>query len=657
MRFLRFLRRAAGLLYGLLWRLLFFLLCVAVALFSRQRTPSLSWLPWVVGAASAYALFAPRKINLFARLFFTGRVRRVLTGLALLFVFVGTLGLGLAAYRALPDAHFASLETGFSESGLLRDQYVLFLVPHQDDDVNMAASTIEAYVQAGSEVYVAFLTNGDHDGLNSLRLTEALTCMEAMGVPQENTYFLGYGDGWQGAHLYDRAPDEPAISHIGRDRTYGLFGHEDLRTQLDGTPSLYTRANCLRDVRALVDLLFPDVIYCVDYDDHADHRMTSLLLEEALGQMLNEDPAYRPRVFKALTYRTAWNGPSDYYALPFRQTVCPQSSPYPLVTPAYRWQERVRFPVLNGYAAYTKTASRVHALHEIYASQHAVVHSGNVANGDQVFFERATDSLLYRQRMTASSGDAALLTDFKLYDSSDLRAFTRFDRGVWSPTDAQRTVRVTFDAPQDVNTVTLWDNPSESDNVLHAELLFSDGSCVQVPALDPLGAKNEISFDTKRGIEWIELRLTDVEGEKAGLTEWEAALKAAQPTQFIKLMDGNGDFLYEAPSQAEMKLRLYAWPALSGNETFTLSVLREGAGQAEKQSGLSADALAFRAQGNGTYRVRVTCEQDASLFDECVLRVGDPLRWQRFLQWFEYRYDALDYWYYDKTWADRKTII
>ncbi len=657
MRFLRFLRRAAGLLYGLLWRLLFFLLGVAVALFSVQRTPALSYLPWVVGVALAYALFAPRKINLFARLFFTGRVRRTLTGLALLFVFVGTLGLGYAAFRALPDAHFAPVETGFTDSDLLRDQYVLFLVPHQDDDVNMAASTLEAYVQAGSEVYVAFLTNGDYKGLNNLRLTEALECMDALGVPRDHAYFLGYGDDWKGAHLYDRAPDEPAISHVGRDHTYGLYGHEDLRTQLDGEPSLYTRANCLRDVRALVDLLFPDVIYCVDYDDHADHRMTSLLLEEAVGQMLNEDPAYRPRVFKALTYRTAWNGPSDYYAIPFRQTVCPGGSPYPLVTPAYRWQERVRFPVRNGYAAYTKAASRVHALHGIYASQHAVVHSGNVANGDQVFFERATDSLLYGQRMRASSGDAALLTDFKLFDTSDIRALTCFDRGVWNPTDAQRTVRVTFETPQDVNTVTLWDNPSVSDNVLSAELLFSDGSRVQVPALDPLGAKNEIAFDTKRGVEWIELRLTEVEGENAGLTEWEAALRTAQPTQFVKLMDEDGDFLYEAPAPAETKLSLYAWPALSGDETFTLSVSREGAQQAQTQSGLSADALSLRAPESGTYRVRVTCEQDERLFDECVLRVGDSLRWERFLQWFEYRYDALDYWYYNRTWEERETII
>ena len=68
----------------------------------------------------------------------------------------------------------------------------------------------------------------------------------------------------------------------------------------------------------------------------------------------------------------------------------------------------MRFPVRNGYAAYTKAASRVHALHEIYASQHAVVHSGNVANGDQVFFERATDSLLYGLSLIHISSAAAI---------------------------------------------------------------------------------------------------------------------------------------------------------------------------------------------------------------------------------------------------------
>ncbi len=519
---------------------------------------------------------------------------------------------------------------------------MLVLVPHEDDDVNMAGATIQHFVDAGSEVYVAFVTNGDSVGLSSERLYEAVACMDELGVPRENVYFLGYGDDWQGTHLYNRAPDEAALSLIGRDRTYGTAGLRDFATEQTGEAHLYTRANCLSDIRTLVDLLFPDVIFCIDYDPHADHRMTSLLFEEAMGQLLNENPAYRPQVFKGLTYLTGWVGPRDFYTRPMVQTVSPDEPTWPLGTPAYRWSERVRFPVPAGYASYTLRANRVYALHSLYPSQSATLFTASVANSDQVFFERATDSLLYGERIEAASGDASVLTDFKLFDTTDVRE-TRFDAGVWTPTEGQRTVRCTFSSPQSLNTLTLWDNPDPAQNVLAATLTLSDGTVVEIPALDPLGASNTISFEQRDGIEWAELTLRQVEGDAAGLTEWELALREARDTAFVKLTDAQGEFLYEAPAAAgeSIVLSLYAWPALPEGATFSLTVTDEARGQATAATGLTADALTVGALERGTYRVRVVCEQDEGLYDECVLRVGDPMLKERLLQWFEPRYDAL----------------
>ena len=210
----------------------------------------------------------------------------------------------------------------------------------------------------------------------------------------------------------------------------------------------------------------------IDYDPHADHRMTSLLFEEAMGQLLNENPAYRPQVFKGLTYLTGWVGPRDFYTRPMTQTVSPDEPTWPLGTPAYRWSERVRFPVPAGYASYTLRANRVYALHSLYPSQSATLFTASVANSDQVFFERATDSLLYGEQIEAASGDASVLTDFKLFDTTDVRE-TRFDAGVWTPAEGQRTVRCTFSSPQSLNTLTLWDNPDPAQNVLAATLTLS----------------------------------------------------------------------------------------------------------------------------------------------------------------------------------------
>ncbi len=625
-----------------LWRLFVLAFFVLLTAFSTvcYGLPVCLAASGVAALVLAAALFVPG--NPAARVLWRPRFMRILTTFVLVLLIAATPACLAFAYASLPSAAYASVDSGFAHSAFLRDKYVLVLVPHEDDDVNMAGATIQHFVDAGSEVYVAFVTNGDSVGLSSERLYEAVACMDELGVPRENVYFLGYGDDWQGTHLYNRAPDEAALSLIGRDRTYGTAGLRDFATEQTGEAHLYTRANCLSDIRTLVDLLFPDVIFCIDYDPHADHRMTSLLFEEAMGQLLNENPAYRPQVFKGLTYLTGWVGPRDFYTRPMVQTVSPDEPTWPLGTPAYRWSERVRFPVPAGYASYTLRANRVYALHSLYPSQSATLFTASVANSDQVFFERATDSLLYGERIEAASGDASVLTDFKLFDTTDVRE-TRFDAGVWTPTEGQRTVRCTFSSPQSLNTLTLWDNPDPAQNVLAATLTLSDGTVVEIPALDPLGASNTISFEQRDGIEWAELTLRQVEGDAAGLTEWELALREARDTAFVKLTDAQGEFLYEAPAAAgeSIVLSLYAWPALPEGATFSLTVTDEARGQATAATGLTADALTVGALERGTYRVRVVCEQDEGLYDECVLRVGDPMLKERLLQWFEPRYDAL----------------
>ena len=39
----------------------------------------------------------------------------------------------------------------------------MILVPHEDDEINLAGGVIEEYLKHGSEVYVVFSTNGDGD--------------------------------------------------------------------------------------------------------------------------------------------------------------------------------------------------------------------------------------------------------------------------------------------------------------------------------------------------------------------------------------------------------------------------------------------------------------------------------------------------------------
>lgn len=75
---------------------------------------------------------------------------------------------------------------------------VLVLAPHQDDELNIAGSSIQNFVNAGAEVFVAFSTNGD--GYFSIfnftaegRLSEAVNSLRVLGVDKEHIIVMGYG--------------------------------------------------------------------------------------------------------------------------------------------------------------------------------------------------------------------------------------------------------------------------------------------------------------------------------------------------------------------------------------------------------------------------------------------------------------------------------
>lgn len=41
-------------------------------------------------------------------------------------------------------------------------QKVLVIIPHEDDEINVAGSVMYSYVQKGADVYCVFTTNGDY---------------------------------------------------------------------------------------------------------------------------------------------------------------------------------------------------------------------------------------------------------------------------------------------------------------------------------------------------------------------------------------------------------------------------------------------------------------------------------------------------------------
>lgn len=478
-------------------------------------------------------------------LIFRRNRKRILTVLAAIPVV-----LSIAAAAGFACWKLFSITAGYQnpDSGKVQiygDRRVMVIVPHQDDELNILGGVLEEYVRYGSEVYAVFVTNGDYYGVVNDRYREALAVFEKLGVPEDQVIFLGYGDNWRedGPHIYNAASGAVLESYIGQSATYGTSLHPAYR---EGRA--YTIDNLAEDFRDVILEVAPDIIFCTDYDRHIDHKGTTLLFDKVMGVILKEKEDYRPVVYKSYAYGTAWEAETDFYAQNIRSTQNLFAEPYLQKPVVYRWDDRIRFPVKGDGLSRSLIGSEQYEYLSLHESQLIKLRAASIVNGDRVTWQRYTDSLCLSAEIEASSGQPGLLNDFMLIENHDLRDESRLPYdGVWIPedSDSEKTVTVTFAAQSDVFSVVLYDHPSEEHNILNAVITFEDGTKVETGPLDPYGAATSIRVN-KEQISAFSVAIAESEGELAGLSEIEAFAEEPRPDgRFIKLMDENGDFLYD----------------------------------------------------------------------------------------------------------------
>lgn len=474
------------------------------------------------------------------------------------------------------------------DRNIYKNKKILVMIPHEDDEINLCGGMYEL-IKDSNEVYVMFSTNGDKISDGETRIREAVNSLNVMGIDRDHIIFLGYGDGVEidGVHMYNLPGDEVFISTPGRTRTYagnGFLPYKD---------SEYTRDNMKNDIKSLILEIRPDVIFCVDYDSHQDHRALSLLFEEAMGDILKENKGeYTPAVFKGFAYSSAFWAAFDFYADNIISTVRYSADyPYPGTdymgeNNIYLWSDRVRFPVAENGLSHTLHASNQFKAMREHESQENILHAMNhmveIINGDRVFWIRDTSSLLYDAQIDASSGDPSVLTDFKLTDSSDVHDKERKPfENLWSPdsSDEEKAVTFTFERPVDLDSVRLYDNPSLEDNILEAQIVFSDRTEITTYSLPENGTAAVINFAEKKNITSFTVRILKFEGENFGLSEVEAYY-AYDPLAFIpeiiKLTDDDGNFVYDyTVSDHPVILSVYdSVSPRSNSSEFKLEIMR-----------------------------------------------------------------------------------
>lgn len=491
------------------------------------------------------------------------------------------------------------------------DEKVLVLVPHQDDEIYGVASTILNYIRAGSEVNVAYSTNGDYyrpeDG--PIRIAETEKVLTDMGVDENNIYFLGYGNNYKSKEkaIYMAEDEEVVVSHSNYDKTYGTDKYPDFHSKIYVEPALYTKNNLRADIKDLILHINPTVIYCVDFDVHVDHRTLSLMFDNAMGELLRENEEYEPRVFKVPVYLK--KGSIDFFeglnqnsiTRPAIKNIYKDKN-YDTDIPGYGWDDRLRLPSANGIWGWTRETSYLNDLFLMYKSQNDKSFVYN-ANSDDIAWERRTDSVTYNSQVIVSSGENKdRLTDFMWTDTSDVvTPQTSYSDFLWQPDllDTKKTITLKFDEEKEVSAVVVLDDPDASNNILELSIFDDKGRLLVNGTPDQYGRRTEIVFEPTQTSE-IKIKINSYEGVP-GIAEVEVFEELRDETEIIKLYLGNENetFVYDAlvdKNEDETALKLYSYPKEDTEwNDYNIQV---------------SENVSYRTEGDVLY---INCEDNASV--------------------------------------------
>ncbi len=195
---------------------------------------------------------------------------------------------------------------------------IMVLVPHQDDEILMAAGVLYQAVQAGLPVTVVIVTNGDCDCRDytkgRTRLRETILGCKRLGMQEEQLVFLGYADTGMPeedsfvAHLFEeQEPSRVYSSHCSY-VTYSLEEKPEFHMEMTGEHAPYTREMLKNDLKQVIEAYHPRNIFTTsEFDMHGDHSGLCRFVYEVLEEMEKENADSR-QVYCGLIHSCAGDG-------------------------------------------------------------------------------------------------------------------------------------------------------------------------------------------------------------------------------------------------------------------------------------------------------------------------------------------------------------
>jgi len=235
--------------------------------------------------------------------------------------------LSLSFRETVTDISTAEAPKPLTDLSLVKDDRILILIPHPDDEVIGYAGIIQAAARTGAELKVLYLTDGEHNPislvaykkriffkdkrqafieLGKVRKRESIEAMDTLGVDETRLMFLGYPD----------LGIRPIfIEHWGQDNEYrdSLTGLHQVQEGGGITPNgLYTGEAILNDVTWVIREFRPTKIFCSHpLDRHSDHVGLYLFLKVALWELRDEITA--PETYLCVVHYRRWPSPRGFH--------------------------------------------------------------------------------------------------------------------------------------------------------------------------------------------------------------------------------------------------------------------------------------------------------------------------------------------------------
>jgi LmbE family N-acetylglucosaminyl deacetylase len=208
---------------------------------------------------------------------------------------------------------------------ITKDDKILILAPHPDDETLGAGGIIQEAVKAAADVRIAYLTNGEHNQLafivyekrlvikqkaliemGKLRQREAIAAMGLLGVPEEKLIFLGYPDfGTLMIFLRywgDVKPFKNMLTRVSRVPYDNALSPN----------APYKGEAILWDIESILRKYKPTKIFVTNpVDTNRDHKALYLFLQVALWHLKDQIP--EPKVYPYVIHCYSWPKPRRYH--------------------------------------------------------------------------------------------------------------------------------------------------------------------------------------------------------------------------------------------------------------------------------------------------------------------------------------------------------